>query len=259
MALGGPQVLADRQDLHVVLTQFAERLDHLIEGLAEADHESGFGGDFVTAVLLGVAQDPLGPFPGRAAAGDRVEAGNHLHIVVEDVRPLGDHLGQWHLRAPEVRRQHLDLRQGRLTSDLPDHAHEGRGAVVGKVVAVHARDDGVAQAHLRHAARHPGRLQRVVPRRLPGLDIAETAPAGAGVPEDHEGRCAPLPALPDVRTGRLTADRVQVLGLDQLAELPIPRSARRGHLEPRRFTRLVRQGVGPQDAQDIADPAGVGT
>jgi hypothetical protein len=57
--LGRTQVLAHGQYLDVALAQLTERVDHLLEGLAEPDHKSGFGGDCVTGVRLGVAQHPL--------------------------------------------------------------------------------------------------------------------------------------------------------------------------------------------------------
>jgi len=99
-----------------------------------------------------------------------------------------------------------------------------------------------------------GRLERIVPGRLARLDIAEAAPARAGVPEDHERRGPALPALADVRARRLLADRVQVLGLDQAVQLAVARAAGRGDLEPWRFAGLVRLHLGAENAQDIRDP-----
>ena len=41
VALGGAQVLADGEDRDARLAQVPERLDHLVMGLAEADHQAG--------------------------------------------------------------------------------------------------------------------------------------------------------------------------------------------------------------------------
>ena len=123
-----------------------------------------------------------------------------------------------------------------------------RGALVGQVVAVDRGDDRVAQAHARDRARHARRLERVVPGRLAGLDVAEAAAARAGVAEDHERRRAALPALADVRAGRLLADRVQVLRADQLGQLAVALAARRRHLEPRRLALAQRAHVGAEHA-----------
>jgi len=109
----------------------------------------------------------------------------------------------------------------------PDAHH-----LTGQVIAVDARDDRVPQAHPRDRTGHAQRLQRVVERRLAGLDVAEPAAARAGVAEDHERRGAALPAVADVRAGGLLADRVQPLALDHPAQLAVARAAGRRALEP---------------------------
>jgi hypothetical protein len=53
VALGGAQVLADGEHLHAVLAQGGEGLDHLLVGLAEADHQAGLGDDLALAELVG--------------------------------------------------------------------------------------------------------------------------------------------------------------------------------------------------------------
>ena len=54
VVLGRPQVLTDREHLDVVLAQRAERVDHLLERLAQPDHQPGLRDDLVAAELLGV-------------------------------------------------------------------------------------------------------------------------------------------------------------------------------------------------------------
>ena len=110
---------------------------------------------------------------------------------------------------------------------------------------------------LAHAAGHPRGLQRVVPGRLARLDVAEATPAGARVAEDHERGRAPLPALADVRAGRLLADRVQVLGLDERGQLAVLRAAGRRHLEPRRLAAAVGLDSGPSTVSTSAMPPGL--
>src|SRR3954454_11042703 len=56
VALARSEVLPDGQDLHAVLAQLGERVDHLGVRLAESDHQPGLGGHLVAAHLLGVAQ-----------------------------------------------------------------------------------------------------------------------------------------------------------------------------------------------------------
>ena len=149
------------------------------------------------------------------------------------------------------------MQRGRLPADLADHADERGGAVVGEVVAVDAGDDRVAQAHLGDAARDAGGLERVVPRRLAGLDVAEAAAPRARVAEDHERRGSALPALADVGAGGLLADRVQVLGFDQRLELAVALAAGRRHLEPRRLARRGADNVRAEALSTFAIPPGL--
>src|SRR3954468_4718218 len=257
VALGRPQVLADGEDLHALLAEGAERLDHLVVGLAEAHHQAGLRHDLVAAHLLRVAQHAQGALPARAAARDRVEPRDRLDVVVEDVGALGDHLRERHLLAAEVGGQHLDLAVRGLEADGADDADEGGRAVVGQVVAVDARDDRVAQAHLGDRARHAQRLERVVPGRLARLDVAEAAAPGAGVAEDHEGGGAALPALPDVGARRLLADRVQPLRADEVGQLAVLGPAGRRHLEPRRLAAAERLDLLAEHLADV-HPARIG-
>src|SRR6185437_5927345 len=161
-----------------------------------------------------------------------------------------------HLLAAEVRREHLDLAGRREPPDRADHTHERAGPEVGQVVAVHARDHRVPQPHLLHRLRHPQRLEWIVERRLAGLHVAEAAAACAGVAEDHERGRAALPALADVGAGRLAADRVQPLVLDQVVQLAVARATGRRHLEPGGLALAERQHVAHLEH---ARAAGVGS
>ena len=225
-------------------------------GLPEPHHQARLGDHLALAQLAGQPQHAAGAAELRAPAGDGIQAGHDLDVVVEDVGPLGDHLRERHLLALEVGGQDLDQAPRCLPADLADHAHEGARPLVGQVVAVDRGDDRVAQPHARDRARHAGRLERVVPGRPAGLDVAEAAPAGAGVAEDHEGGRTPFPALADVRTGGLLADRVQPLRADQLAQPPVALAAGGGDFEPRRLALPQRAHLGPEDAHHV-HPAGV--
>ena len=143
------------------------------------------------------------------------------------------------------------LQSGRLAADLADDADERARALVGEVVAVDARDDRVAQAHPRDLARDARGLERVVPRRLAGLDVAEAAAARARVAEDHERRGAALPALADVRARGLLADRVEVVVVDPRCSARGSARRRARDLEPRRLALAERPDVGPEDLEDV--------
>src|SRR5829696_6244542 len=229
------QVLTHREHLHAVVAEDAEGLEQLLLRLAEAGHDPRLRHDLVAAHLLRVPEHAAGAQEARAAPGKRIQPRHGLDVVVEDVRALGDHARQRHLLAAEVGRQHLDLAAGSHPPDRADHADERAGAEIGQVVAVHARDHRVAQAHSLHRLGHAQRLERVVVCRLAGLHVAEPAAPGAGVAEDHERGRAALPAFPDVGAGGLLADGVEALALDHPAELAIGGTARRRALEPGRL------------------------
>src|SRR6201994_315088 len=251
VALGGAQVLTDGEHADALLAQRGERLDELVVCLAETDHQTGLGHDLALTHLAGHPQDATRALELRAAARDRVQPRDDLDVVVEHVWALGDDLRERHLLALEVGREHLDLALGRLAPYLTDHADERGGALVGEIVAVDGGDHGVAQSHSRDRARDARGLERIVPRRLAGLDVAEAAAARARVAEDHERRGAALPALADVRARGLLADGVQVLRADQLGQLAVALPAGRGHLEPRRLALAQRAHVGAEHGQHV--------
>src|SRR5829696_1830636 len=258
VVLRGTQVLADGEYLDAVLAQDAEGLEQLFLRLAQAGHQAGLGDDLVAAHLLGVLEHPAGAQERRPAPCQRVQARDGLHVVVEDVGALGDHAGERHLLTAEVRRQHLDLAARRQLADRADHTDERGRAQVREVVAVDAGDDRVAQLHLLDLLRDAKRLERVVVRRLAGLDVAEAAAPRARVTQDHESRGARLPALADVRAGRLLADRVQRGAVDLRLQLQVLGRSRRLDLEPRRLALAVGPHVVAHDLQDLG-ASGVGS
>src|SRR6478735_11428180 len=87
------------------------------------------------------------------------------------------------------------------------------------------------------------RLRRVECAGHAGLDVAERAGPGAGVPHDHEGGVLLVPALADIRAAGLLADRDEAVLLDDLAGIGVAARIRRAHPDPVRFRR--RQRVRP--------------
>ena len=99
---------------------------------------------------------------------------------------------------------------GRSVPDRRDGGGEAARTAVGQVVAGHAGDHGVGQAHPLHGVGHPLGLAGVERQGMAGVDLAE--PAGPGAPRavDHEGGGPVGPALVDVRAAGLLAHRDQV-------------------------------------------------
>jgi hypothetical protein len=129
--------------------------------------------------------------------------------VVEGVWPRVDD-GPYGVPVPfEVRGEHLDGASRHVVPDLAYGSGEDRGTAVPELVAVHARYDGVLEAHLSGGVSDAPRLVEIELGRLAGKDGAETAGAGTDVAKDHEGGGAVVPALADVRAAGLLADGVE--------------------------------------------------
>nr|WP_069113594.1 hypothetical protein [Jiangella alba] len=91
--------------------------------------------------------------------------------------------------------------------DLADGLGVQPGAFVGEVVAGDAGDGGVAQPHGLDRLGDAAGLVAVEVVGLAGVDEAEVAAAGAVVAADEERGLAVFPALEDVGTAGLLADR----------------------------------------------------
>src|SRR5215217_5011546 len=225
------EVLADSQDVHVVSSKVEHGALDLLLHLAQAHHEPALG-EPLRVELLGVTQyfersPVLGLGPDRP-----VQARHGLDVVVEGVRPgVDDGLYSVPISL-EIRRENLDGAAGDLGPDLAYGGGEDRGPAVLQLVAVHARYDGVLEAHLFGGVGHAPRFVEVELRRLAGEDGAEAAGAGADVAQDHEGRGAVVPALADVRAARLLADGVEVEAAHGLSYIAVALSHGRPGFKP---------------------------
>ncbi len=142
--------------------------------------------------------------------------------MVEEVRPgFEDEVGAALHDAAEVGHEDLDGAAGDLLAEEADGLGEDRRAAVLPLVAVDGGDDDMLDAHQPGSLGHAARL---VPVEVGGgaasLDGAEAARARADVAQDHERGRAGSPALAHVRAARALADGVQVVGLDDLGDLP---------------------------------------
>ena len=129
--------------------------------------------------------------------------------MVEHVGPRAQHVLQGGAHAFEVGRQHLHGTAGHVRADLANSGGEDQRAAVGLIVTVDRGHDDVLEAHGLHSAGDALRLAPIQRAGAARLDRAESAGAGAGVAQDHEGGRAMAPALPNVRAACLLAHRVQ--------------------------------------------------
>src|ERR1051325_3003574 len=91
------------------------------------------------------------------------------------------------------------------------------------------------QRHPLDRVRDAGGLGHVELVRLAVRDRAVGARARADVTEDHEGGRAVMPALADVGTARLLADRVELQLLHHALEAQVVLGPRRAYFQPRRL------------------------
>ena len=115
----------------------------------------------------------------------------------------------------------------------------------------------MVQAHALDGLGDPNGLAKVEHTRPPGLDGAEAASPRAGVAEDHEGRGASLPALPDIGAARLLAHRVQLEAAHDALQLGIVVAAGKAHAQPLRPLGVDRDHRVPLRAAIELDRSGV--
>src|SRR2546425_27368 len=227
----GPQVLADREDVRPLGDDVAHRPHDLISRLAEADHDPALAHELRRALFRATEHLERARIAGLRPDA-RVEPLHGLDVVVQDLRFLVEDGVERAGVADEVGDEHLDGRAGRLAPDLPDRRREERGAAVRELVAVDARDDGVAERHVRDGRTDARGLALVDDARPAGLHGAEAARPRARVAKDHERRGPRAPALGHVRAVRLLADRVKGFRPDEAAQVLVLGPHREADLEP---------------------------
>ena len=115
MAATRPQVLANGQDVDLGLAQHAHGLNHLVPALAEAEHEPGLGGHWMTDLDRDPAaggEDAHAAVPPGSPTDRALEARHRLDVVVQDFRLGLDHHPDIVRPAVQVGDEDLDARTG---------------------------------------------------------------------------------------------------------------------------------------------------
>ena len=242
--LGGRlQILADGEEIDIGGAQIVHHLKDLLARLAEADHHAGLG-EHRRDRAPSPSQQPQRGEVARAGPDRRIEPRHGLEIVVEDVGPRRDHGLDRARLAQEVRASApRSWCRARLRGCAGSPRRNARRRHR-EVVAVDRGDDDVRRAR---ACRRPRRhCAGSCGSSAPGMPVATLQKAQARVQivaQDHHRRVLLLPALADVRAGRLLADRVQACSSRISARgLVILRRARRLDPDPVRLAldRIVR-------------------
>ena len=138
---------------------------------------------------------------------------------------------------PEIRYQNLNPRFRHHFPNAPDTFRKNPRSPIRQIIPVHRRYNAIPQTHRPHRFRQPRRLLQIQPQWTPRSNRAVMTPPGANIPQNHKSSRPPPPALPDIRTMRLLANRMQLLATHQLLQLHIPRPPRHLHLKPIRKPR----------------------
>src|SRR5215470_7876921 len=233
MARGRAQVLGDGEQFAPGGPQVGHGLADLGWLLAQAEDEVGLRDQARGPGLRQYLERPAVP----EAGPDLPEDARHgLDVVGQHLRAGGEYLAQPRRVGVEVGDQKLDPAAGHGRVDLGTRLCVQPGAAVGQVVACHAGDGRIAQAHLRHGRGDPARFVGVERIGFPGGDLAEVAPPGARVAADQERRLPVLPAFKDVGAARLLAHGMQAPASHQALQLAIFRAGPQPDLDPRRLT-----------------------
>ena len=143
---------------------------------------------------------------------------------------------------------------GRRRADRRDARGDVGHPSVGQVVTGDHRQHGVLEAHAVDGLGHPLRLVGRRRLRVPRVDEAEPAGAGAPLPQHHERRRAVAPTLGQVRAAGVLAHGDEPEVADRALQLQHLRTVVHLRPQPLRLARLDRQprrdtGTGEAGAQ----------
>jgi len=135
MLAGRLQILADRHEVDVGRAQIVHQLQHFMPFFAKPDHDARFG-EHPRVQFLHALKQAYRMKIARAGTNGQIFRGHRLQIVIEDVRPGGDHHLQRPVLAQEIGRQHFDCGLRRRGADGADRLRKMFGAAVAEVVAI---------------------------------------------------------------------------------------------------------------------------
>mmetsp|Transcript_23260 Transcript_23260/g.65900 ORF Transcript_23260/g.65900 Transcript_23260/m.65900 type:complete len:440 (+) Transcript_23260:59-1378(+) len=214
MALRRLQVLPERHNVHIDCAQVLQRRHYVLLRFSKAQHQRRLRE--TRPYRLDVLQHFHGlPVRGTSVSYQRSQALHRFDIVRVHIQPRGCHSSHQIQIALKVRRQCFHQDVGLLFLQLLHDLAEMLRSLIFQIVPIDARQNDVVQAPFGDGGRDLLRLFGIQRRRRTRrLDGAKPAATSAGITHDHDrggGRVvfAAAPALADVGTSRLFADRRQ--------------------------------------------------
>jgi len=235
MLIRRPQVLADCENVDAGRAEIAQRREQLVPFLAQAADDPGLRQQLGIHVL-GAVEELQGPRVAATRPRDAVQPGNRFEVVIEDVWSSVDDNAERCGTAFEVGDQDFDRCLRQAAPDLADGRREHLGTPVRQVVAIHAGNDDMLEAHLHDCVGQALRFAGVERCGRPVGDRAVRAVPRTHVAQNHERGGFVLPALPDVGAVRLFTDRMQFEVAHHVLQRDVVGAAWRLHFQPRGFT-----------------------
>ena len=133
-----------------------------------------------------------------------------LQVVVENLRPAGQHHPEGFLPFQKIRHQNFNHNPRIQFPHSFNRPPKMRRAAIRQIVSRHGGNDHMPEPQAPRGFGHPLRFVLFQRQRLGRFDRAKTAGPGAMIAPDHECRRGPAPAFPMVRALGAFANRVQI-------------------------------------------------
>jgi hypothetical protein len=184
MFRGRLEVLSEGQHGTADVAEVGENFEEFIEGFAESQHETAFGGN-VGGFVANLSQEIECTLVVSVAAYAVVEPGNGFRVVVEYVWLSLDDTSNGSAVAAEVRGEHFDLGAGAFANG-EDCAVPVFGTAVGEVVTGDRGNDDVTQPKSLRRLGHSLRLISFQVFSFALGDGTKAAGPSTNVAADHE-------------------------------------------------------------------------
>ena len=144
---------------------------------------------------------------------------------------IHDDIHGW-MRALKIGNKHFYFASRNLASDLLNRECEQLRTPILAIVAIHTRDNRVAESKHGTGLTYPAGLIVVHWKRSAFLHRAKSAAAGADISKNHKSCSAKIPAFADIRTCRALAHGMQLQPGDKVLQFPIVLAYRRRGAKP---------------------------
>src|SRR5579872_2905135 len=245
MARRGAEVLSESKDGNVVGAQISHDGENFVGSLAEAEHQSGFGGNR-GRYGVGAGQHFERAFVTRAQADLAIEARHGFGVVIQDVGAgvHDDSHGIW--TALKIGDEDFDPTTRNALAKGANGEGEQLGATILAVVTVDAGNHDIAQAHGGGSFGDTAGLVKIDGERRAFLDRAEAAAPRADVSENHKRGGATIPAIADIRAGGTFADSMQMERINERFQRAVVLANGGGGAEPLGTGKTLRLSDGDQ-------------